>query len=145
MTDRCQVPRCRGEVELIYVEHGICSDHWNQFTADGVPADQLRMVLGIGPEASDATEEDMAATKATTTKKKATTKPKAARPKKVKPPKEELCVFACRVSEPERVKFHKATGPAGASRFARKLMVVFSGEDEAGFRALLKEAREARA
>ena len=87
----------------------------------------------------------MATTKATTTKKKAATKPKAAKPKKVKPPKENLCVFACRVSEPERVKFHEATGPAGASRFARKLMVVFSKEDEPGFRALLKEAREARA
>ena len=66
-------------------------------------------------------------------------------PKKEKAPKEELVVFACRVAEDERTKFHEATGPAGASRFARKLMVIFANEDETGFRALLKEARELRA
>lgn len=70
--------------------------------------------------------------------------PKEPKPKKERPPKENLCVFACRVSEPERDAFHKATGPAGASKFARKLFVVFSNEDEAGFRALVKEARELR-
>lgn len=74
-------------------------------------------------------------------KSKAAKEPK---PKKVKAPKEDLVVFACRVAEVERNKFHEATGPAGASRFARKLMVVFANEDETGFRALLKEARELR-
>ena len=76
-----------------------------------------------------------------TKKAKPAKEPKA---KVEKPPKENLCVFACRVAETERKAFHEATGPAGASRFARKLMVVFAAEDEAGFRALLKEAREAR-
>lgn len=58
--------------------------------------------------------------------------------------KEDLCVFALRLTEAERTKFHDATGPAGASRFARRLMLVFANDDEAGFRALLKEARELR-
>jgi hypothetical protein len=103
------------------------------------------VVLGIGTEASDATEEDMATTKATTAKKKAAGKSRAAKPKRTKQPKEDVVVFACRVSQAERDAFHTATGPAGASRFARKLMVIFSKEDDVGFRALVKEAREARA
>lgn len=86
----------------------------------------------------------MAETKKTETKSNRPKTPKAPRPKRERPPKEDLVVFACRVAEAERVAFHKATGPAGASRFARKLLVLFSSEDEAGFRALVKEARELR-
>jgi len=82
-------------------------------------------------------------------KKPETTKAKKTKPAKEpkakeKAPKEDLVVFACRVAEAERKAFHEATGPSGASRFARKLMAVFAAEDEAAFRALLKEAREAR-
>lgn len=78
-------------------------------------------------------------------KAKAATKPAKKATAATKATKEDLCVFALRLTEHERAKFHEATGPAGASRFARKLMVVFANEDETGFRALLKEARELRA
>lgn len=81
---------------------------------------------------------------ARTPKAKKATPPKTPKAKKERPPKEDLVVFACRVAETERVAFHTATGPAGASRFARQLMVVFSNEDETGFRALLKEAQGLR-
>lgn len=83
--------------------------------------------------------------KKTTKKSKAAKAVKTAKVKKERAPKEVgLVVFACRVAEPERDGFHKATGPAGASRFARKLMVVFANEDESGFKSLVKEAKEAR-
>jgi len=77
-------------------------------------------------------------------KAKMVKKTKTPKAKRERPPKEDLVVFACRVAESERAKFHEATGPAGASRFARKLMVVFANEDEAGFKALLTEARKLR-
>jgi len=82
--------------------------------------------------------------KTETTKAKKTKPAKEPKAKVEKPPKEDLVVFACRVAEAERTKFHQAAGPAGASRFARKLMAVFAAEDEGAFRALVKEAREAR-
>jgi len=44
----------------------------------------------------------------------------------------------------EREAFHKATGAAGASRFARTILVAFANEDEATFKAALAEARKLR-
>ena len=97
MTDRCEVPGCQGAIELIYLDRGICWTHWTELTADGVPASELRMALGLAPVASDAMEADMARKKIETTEpaqaaaaqveatptpaKKARAKPKAAAPK----------------------------------------------------------------
>jgi len=80
-------------------------------------------------------------------KSKTTKKAKAAkepRPKKQKAPKEELCVFAFRLTPAERDAIHKAAGPARASRFVRTIAVAAAREDEKAYREALKEAREAR-
>jgi hypothetical protein len=84
-----------------------------------------------------------------TTKKKAA-KPKAAKKakttaKKTRPAKEEnLVVFAFRLSQVERDAIHKTAGPARASRYVRQVAAAFASEDEAAFRAVIKEAREGR-
>jgi len=74
-------------------------------------------------------------------KTKATKEPKS---KKEKAPKEELCVFAFRLTPGERDAIHKAAGPARASRFVRTIAVAAATEDEKAYREALKEAREAR-
>jgi hypothetical protein len=147
MKDCCQDSGCRAEADLTYLGRGICACHWDSLTADDRPIDALTRALGISAATAATTEDPMPETKKTESKSKKDTKTKAAvepKPKREKAPKEDLCVFACRVAEAERNAFHAAAGPAGASHFARKLMVVFAAEDEAGFRTLLKEAKEAR-
>ena len=79
------------------------------------------------------------------TNKKASTKKTATKKKSAKAaPKEDLCVFAFRLTEAERDAVHRTAGPAKASRFVRQVAAAFAAEDEAAFRAVLKEAREAR-
>ena len=94
--------------------------------------------------------------KKTTTKKAAPKKVDAApEAKAAKPPKEKKDkapresrtgwgTFALKMPVPEREAFHKAAGPASASRFARTVLVAFANEDEAAFKSAIKEAREAR-
>ena len=85
----------------------------------------------------------MASRKSKTTKKgKAAKEPKPK--KKEKAPKEELCVFAFRLTPEERSLIHKAAGPARASRFVRTIAVAAAREDDKAYREALKEAREAR-
>jgi hypothetical protein len=55
-----------------------------------------------------------------------------------KTPREELCVFAFRLTEEERDAIHKAAGPAKASTFARTLLVAAARNDEASVKAILK-------
>lgn len=76
---------------------------------------------------------------------KATKKSKAAKPRKERAPKEELVVFAFRLSPTERDAIHKTAGPARASRFIRAVAAAFAAEDDAAFRVILKDAREGRA
>ena len=59
MTDRCAVPGCRGEVELVYLEHGICDLHWTELNADDASRETLRMVLGLDATTPPAMEADM--------------------------------------------------------------------------------------
>jgi hypothetical protein len=59
-------------------------------------------------------------------------------------PREELCVFAFRLTTEERDAIHKAAGPAKASKFVRTLAVAAARNDEAAVKAILK-AIEARA
>ena len=51
------MPRCRGEADLSYMGHGICSRHWNELTNESAPPDALRMTLGIGEVVESETEE----------------------------------------------------------------------------------------
>ncbi len=67
------------------------------------------------------------------------------KPKREKAPKEELCVFALRMSESERTKFHEAAGPANASRLARAVLVAAANEDEAAFKAAIADAKRLKA
>lgn len=55
--------------------------------------------------------------------------------------KEDLCVFAFRLTPEERDAIHKAAGPAKASRFVRALAVAAARNDEAAVRAIMKEAQ----
>jgi len=60
---------------------------------------------------------------------------------KEKTPREELCVFAFRLTEEERDAIHKAAGPAKASKFARTLLVAAARYDEAPVKAIMKEVQ----
>ncbi len=78
----------------------------------------------------------------TTKKSTRARKPAAERPAaetKTKAPREELCVFAFRLTEAERDAIHKAAGPAKASKFARNLLVAAATRDDAAVKAILKE------
>ena len=154
MTDRCAIPRCLAEVEIVYLERGVCMNHWNRYTAEDAPPDALRMVLGIEADATTVTEERMATTKKNSTAKKtATAKTKSApaakakkatrqpKPKAEKPGR----VFAIRVTDDELAAIHKTAGPRNATRFVRAVAAAFAAEDEAAFRAVVREARESRA
>ena len=166
MTDRCAVPECRGEVELVYLDHGICDNHWNQL-ADDVSRSRLRMALGIDTTTPAAMEEPMEENKGTETTepkevavpKKKATKPKTTTPKtatasktKAPKPKKERAskepkpgrVFAIRVTDAELEAIHRASGPRNATRLIRAVAAAFASEDEAAFKAVLKEARELR-
>ena len=82
------------------------------------------------------------ATSKTTSKKVAAKAP--AKLKAAKPPKEDLVVFAFRLTLAEREGIHKTAGPANASRFVRQVCGAFAQENEGAFRAVLKEAKELR-
>ena len=77
--------------------------------------------------------------KSKTTKKRAAKAPKPARkePKK-KTQREELCVFAFRLTPEERDAIHKAAGPAKASKFVRAVAVAAARNDEAAVKAIMK-------
>ena len=75
--------------------------------------------------------------KTTRARKPAAEKPAA----ETKAPREELCVFAFRLTEAERDAIHKAAGPAKASKFARSLLVAAATKDEAAVRAIMKEVQ----
>ena len=57
---------------------------------------------------------------------------------KEKAPREELCVFAFRLTAEERNAIHKAAGPAKASKFVRTLAVAAARNDEATVKAIMK-------
>jgi hypothetical protein len=55
-----------------------------------------------------------------------------------KTPREELCVFAFRLTAEERDAIHKAAGPAKASRFARTLLVAAARNDAGAVKAIME-------
>ena len=77
-------------------------------------------------------------TKKTTRARKPAVEKSAA---KTKTPREELCVFAFRLTEAERNAIHEAAGPGKASKFARSLLVAAARKDDAAVRAIMKEVQ----
>ena len=92
------------------------------------------------------------------TKKKASAKAaapkakptKATKPKPEKKPKapresrDGWGTFALKMPIAERDALHAASGAAGASRFARIVLVAFANDDEAAFKAAIAEAKNLR-
>jgi hypothetical protein len=72
------------------------------------------------------------------------TSPQKASGKTAKP-REDLVVFAFRLTQAERDAIHKTAGPRNATQFVRRVAVAFANEDEKAFREVVKEAAEARA
>jgi hypothetical protein len=146
VNDRCEIAGCRAEADLSYLDHGICSTHWSEFSADDAPPDALRMALGIEAEAPTAMEVPMAETKTKATTKSKATEKKSKAPKSERAPKdsEATKVFAFRLTPAESAAIHKTAGPRNATRMVRAIAVAFASEDEGAFKAILKEAREAR-
>ena len=60
---------------------------------------------------------------------------------KEKAPREDLCVFAFRLTEEERDAIHRAAGPAKASKYARTLLIAAARNDEAAVKAIMKAAK----
>ena len=166
MTNRCAVAGCRGEVDLIYLGHGVCSDHWNQL-ADDDSFSRLRMVLGIETAApamevamneTTTAETTIEPNKEDAVPKKKTAKTKVAKPakqakaaKQAKPKKEKAPkgpkpdrVFAFRCTTPELEAIHRTAGPRNASQFIRSVAAAFAAEDHAAFKAVIEEARKLR-
>ena len=73
-------------------------------------------------------EDTMATTKKKAPAKKAAPKKPAAKAAK---PKEDLVVFAFRLTEVERTAIHKRAGPRNATQFVRRVAVAFASEDDA--------------
>lgn len=166
MTDRCAVPRCRRDVEIVYLGRALCGHHWDELAAEE-PAAMEEPMESTNETVSEtstetpaaetaATEETMAAKskpakKETESKDKKAVKAKIAKAKKEKPPKEKKPkaekpgrVFAIRVTDEELAAIHKAAGPRNATRLVRAVVAAFANEDEGAFRTVLKEARELR-
>ena len=172
MTDRCDIPRCHDDAAVTYLGHGVCTRHWSELTNETAPPDALRKALGIKSELQNTEDTHMAskkkidaapetkpqkpqpsgepapetavAAKEVKSKTKKAPRPKPEKKPREQKPKEELCVFALRLTPAERDALHKTAGPARASRFARTILVAAANEDEAAFRTAIKEAREAR-
>ena len=154
--DRCEVNRCRAEVAITYVGHGICERHWSQLAGEDAPPDALRMALGIEAAALPAMEESMddgskkakaeAPAKAEAAgkvkKAKALHEPKPAKePKTRKEAIDNPVVFAFRLSEADRTRIHEAAGPAGATKFVRSAALAAATGDEKAFEALVAQAK----
>ncbi len=57
-----------------------------------------------------------------------------------KAPRENLCVFAFRLTQEERDAIHKAAGPGKATKFVRTLAVAAARNDEAAVKAIMGAA-----
>ena len=55
-----------------------------------------------------------------------------------KPHREDLCVFAFRLTPKEREDIHKAAGPGKASKFVRTLAVAAAKNDAATVKAIME-------
>jgi hypothetical protein len=167
VTDRCAIPGCGGEVEIIYLDRGLCDKHWNELIADDASRTRLRMGLGLDTTTSPALEADMSETETTaaegaaeeTTLEKKTkgtkkaklaktakpkvVKAKAPKPKRESGPKPDR-TFAIRITGDELAAIHKAAGPRNATRFIRSVAAAFAQADTKAFARILEEAAQNR-
>ena len=60
-------------------------------------------------------------------------------------PKEDLVVFAIRLTEPERKAIHDAAGPRNATQFVRAVALAAARDDLAAFKYAINEAKKLRA
>jgi hypothetical protein len=103
-----------------------------EFPAETAPAQ------GIETEGETKTE-DSKKGKAKKAAAKVKTEPKP------KPSREELVVFAFRLTEAERALIHKAAGPAKASRYVRALAIAASKGDNTAVKEILEAVRQNQA
>jgi hypothetical protein len=75
---------------------------------------------------------------------KAARKPEP-KPKGERAPREDLCVFAIRLTEPERKEIHDAAGPRNATQFVLAVALAAAREDDAAFKHAISEAKKLRA
>jgi hypothetical protein len=159
--DRCGIPRCRDEADVIYLGHPVCQRHWDELAAEDAPPDALRMALGVEGghraavegRAMDGQKQDKAADQADAasakvkgkarTKKaapvKATAKAEAPAEKPARK-KEEVVnpvVFAFRLSAADRDRIHDAAGPAKATKFVRGAALAAATGDIEAFKQLV--------
>ena len=76
--------------------------------------------------------------KSKSTKKTANARKPAVKKAENKPQRDELCVFAFRLTPKEREDIHKAAGPGKASKFVRSLAVAAARKDEAAVKAIME-------
>jgi len=76
-----------------------------------------------------------------TKKKTARARKPAVKKAEKKPQREELRVFAFRLTPEERDAIHKAAGPGKASRFVRSLAVAAAKNDAAAVKAIMEGAQ----
>ena len=123
MTDRCEIPRCREDADVIYMLHGVCTRHWNELTNENAPPGALRMALGI-PEKATTHEKETPKSKSkkgTAAKTKNGTAAKEPEEKKVrekKAPREKIDrtgyrTVALRVSPEDFDRIHAGAKKAG--------------------------------
>ena len=72
MSERCEIRECRAEVDLVYLERGVCEKHWNELNAADAPPERLKVVLGIEADAPPAVEAEMAENNTTAAESAAT-------------------------------------------------------------------------
>jgi len=120
VTDRCAVPGCRGEVELIYLDRGLCDSHWTEMNADDVSRVRLRMVLGLDATPPPATEADMSENENNAAENAATEEPMPAKKTEVKAPKKARAAKAAKATTakksakpPKEPKARKERPPKG--------------------------------
>ncbi len=68
-------------------------------------------------------------------------KAKAAKPTKEKAPREDLCIFAFRLTKEERDTIHNGAGPAKASKFVLAAALAAASADQKAFDALVTQAK----
>ena len=166
MSDHCAVPRCRRDVEIVYLGRALCGHHWDELAAEEPAAmegpmestnETVSETTETKPAAKDAAPEETMAAKKKSAKKKTEAKDKkavkaaTAKPKKEKTPREPkpqaekpARVFAFRLTDDELAAIHRIAGPRNATRLIRAVAAAFAAEDEGAFKAVLRDAREAR-
>lgn len=147
---RCGVGECGAKASITYLDHGVCEKHWNELTVEDAPPEALRKALGVEAPTILPMEETMTVPKAGSRRGKRSgdskspakeRTPREPRAKQEKIPNEPLVVFAFRLSEADRDRLHAASGPGGATRFARAAAMAAANSDTKAFQELAAQAK----